>query len=137
MAPQGHGEEPVPWIRYTKDSQPLRLDSPVHSLQPGRGENYLPDTCSWREMAPFRLDPVATTAAKGNCWRQRKHPNPPQESAPEVKAYNHEQIVPYNLRHLTTKVHRLCAAIINGSDDSFRNKRKLTLEAYNDCVMTF
>ncbi|CAM2096617.1 unnamed protein product [Caretta caretta] len=30
-----HGEEPVPWIRHTKDSQPLPLDSPVHSLQPG------------------------------------------------------------------------------------------------------
>ncbi|CAM2096192.1 unnamed protein product [Caretta caretta] len=30
----GHGEEPVPWIRYTKDSQPVPLDSPVHSLQP-------------------------------------------------------------------------------------------------------
>ncbi|CAM2115901.1 unnamed protein product [Caretta caretta] len=33
-AAAGHGEEPVPWIRYTKDSQPLPLDSPVHSLQP-------------------------------------------------------------------------------------------------------
>ncbi|CAM2115048.1 unnamed protein product [Caretta caretta] len=32
---QDGGEEPVPWIRYTKDSQPLPLDSPVHSLQPG------------------------------------------------------------------------------------------------------
>ncbi|CAM2094983.1 unnamed protein product [Caretta caretta] len=30
----GHGEEPDPWIRHTKDSQPLPLDSPVHSLQP-------------------------------------------------------------------------------------------------------
>ncbi|CAM2106824.1 unnamed protein product [Caretta caretta] len=33
-AAAGHGEEPDPWIRYTKDSQPLPLDSPVHSLQP-------------------------------------------------------------------------------------------------------
>ncbi|CAM2100120.1 unnamed protein product, partial [Caretta caretta] len=34
-AAAGHGEEPDPWIRHTKDSQPLPLDSPVHSLQPG------------------------------------------------------------------------------------------------------
>ncbi|CAM2101128.1 unnamed protein product [Caretta caretta] len=32
----GHGEEPDPWIRYTKDSQPLPLDSPIHSLQPAQ-----------------------------------------------------------------------------------------------------
>ncbi|XP_053881272.1 uncharacterized protein LOC128835709 [Malaclemys terrapin pileata] len=32
---EGNGEESVPWIRYTKDLQPLPLDAPVHSLQPG------------------------------------------------------------------------------------------------------
>ncbi|XP_077663195.1 uncharacterized protein LOC144258926 [Eretmochelys imbricata] len=34
-ATAGDGEEPVPWKRYTKDFQPLPLDSPVHSLQLG------------------------------------------------------------------------------------------------------
>ncbi|CAM2119283.1 unnamed protein product [Caretta caretta] len=52
----GHGEEPVPWIRYTKDSQPLPLDSPVHSLQPVNLADELrpSDSLDWSQSMMHR-----------------------------------------------------------------------------------